>query len=106
LWLLDEAWGDPQRLQQIRIDQSDSQLLASPATTYGSPYAFAFFGFASATYNGGNTMQWEFDDPARGHVKIKMTINKACNAKVGLSYPSFSESKYVLYNVQSPIPCQ
>jgi len=104
LWFLDENFGDPQRLQQIKIDQSDSQLLASPATTFGSPYQFAFVGFASATYTGGNAMEWEFDDPALGHVKIRMVINKACNARVKLSYPNFDKG-FIFYNVQSPIPC-
>jgi hypothetical protein len=35
-----------------------------------------------------------------------MTINKACNAKVRLSYPSYPQRGFVLYNVQSQIPCQ
>lgn len=105
LWLVDENMGDPQRLQQLKIDQSDSQLLASPATTFGSPYQFGFVGFASATYGGGRTMGWEFDDPTLGHVSIRMTINKACNAKVAVNYPSF-KGGFILYNVQSLIPCQ
>lgn len=106
LWLLDENLGDPQRLQQLKIEQSDSKLLASPATTFGSPYGFGFTGFASTTYQGGDTVQWEFDDPALGHVTIKMTINKACNAKVRLSYPSYPQRSFILYNVQSPVSCQ
>jgi|GEM_PF-273136 len=105
LWLVDEALGDPQRLQQIKVEQSGSKLLASPATTFGSPYAFGLIGYVSDTYHGGDTMQWGFDDPARGHVTIKMTINKACNAKVRLSYTGLAEKKYIFYNVQSQIPC-
>jgi len=106
LWLVDEALGDPQRLQQIKIEQSGSQLLASPATTFASPFAFGLIGFASATYDGGKTMQWEFDDPARGHVTIEMTINKACNAKIRLSYPGLAGQKFIFYNVQPSISCQ
>jgi hypothetical protein len=106
LWLLDETLGDPQRLQQLKVDQSDSKLLASPATTFGSPYSFGLVGFASTTYQGGDTVQWDFDDPALGHVTIRMTINKACNAKVRLSYPSYPQRGFILYNVQSPVSCQ
>lgn len=106
LWLLDETLGDPQRLQQLKVDQSDSKLLASPAATFGSPYGFGSIGFASTTYQGGDTVQWEFDDPALGHVTIRMTINKACNAKVRLSYPSYPQRSFILYNVQSQVPCQ
>jgi hypothetical protein len=106
LWLVDEALGDPQRLQQIQVEQNGSKLLASPATTFASPYAFGLVGFTSTTYNGGDTVQWEFDDPERGHVTIRMTINKACNAKIRLSYTGLPNKGYIFYNVQSQIPCQ
>lgn len=101
LWyVVTEKFGgnmtDTQRLQQIQINKSGSQLLASPATTFGSPYGFGLTGFASASYSGGPRMQWDFQDPARGDVSIAMKINKLCNATVKLSYPGFSGA-FIIY---------
>ncbi len=95
---------DTQRLQQVQIRGSGATLYASPATVYGSPYAFAFFGEVPSSYSGGNAMQWEFDDAARGHVTMRMTIRKACNANLRLTYPGF-QGTFIVQNERSLIPC-
>jgi len=110
LWLVVESsYGnnvtDTQRLQQLQIQQADSQLKVSPATGFGSPYSFGLVGFASTSYSGGNRVQWEFDDPALGRVTIEMVIQKACNAWVYLSYTGYPHRRFILQNFQSQIPC-
>jgi len=95
LWtVVEEKFGgnvtDTQRLQQLQINKSGTQLRVSPATTFDSPYGFGLVGFVPANYSGGPSIQWEFDDPSRGHVSISMKINKLCNASVRLSYAGFN----------------
>ena len=104
LWLtVEDRFGDnvtdTQRLQQLQIDKSGSQLRVSPATTFGSPHQFGLVGFASASYSGGPRMQWSFQDPNLGQVSIEMIINKLCNARATVKYPGFS-GKFI---VQQPL---
>lgn len=108
LWLtVEDKFGDnvtdTHRLQQLQINRSGSQLLVSPATTFGSPYQFGLVGFASAAYSGGPRMQWEFDDPTLGHVSIVMGINKLCNAKARVAYPGFSGT-FIIYQPMCQAP--
>lgn len=108
LWLtVEDKFGgnvtDTQRLQQLQINRSGSQLLVSPATTFESPHQFGLVGFASAPYSGGPRMQWEFDDPTLGHVSIAMGINKLCNATARLAYPGFSGA-FIVYQPQCRVP--
>jgi hypothetical protein len=108
LWLtVEDKFGgnitDTQRLQQLQINRSGSQLLISPATTFASPYQFGLVGFASAPYSGGRRMQWEFDDPKLGHVSIAMGINKLCNSNARLEYPGFAGT-FIVYQPQCQIP--
>ena len=108
LWLtVEDKFGgnvtDTQRLQQLQINRSGSQLLVSPATTFGSPYQFGLVGFASATYSSGPRIQWEFDDPTLGHVSITMGINKLCNANARLTYPGFAGT-FIVYQPRCQIP--
>ena len=90
---------DKQRLFKIKISNSGSNLLITPVDLVPptSPYTFAHSGQVSAPYTGGRAIQFEFNDPARGHVTLKMSINKACNAWVNLTYSGFS-GKFLVQN--------
>lgn len=108
LWLtVEDRFGDnvtdTQRLQQLQIEKSGSQLKVSPATTFGSPHQFGLIGFASAPYSGGPRMQWNFQDPKLGQVSIEMIINKLCNARANLSYAGFS-GKFIVQKPQCQLP--
>jgi len=108
LWLtVEDKFGgnvtDTQRLQQLQINRSGSQLLVFPATTFNSPHSFGLAIFGSAPFSGGRRMQWEFDDPKLGHVSIAMGINKLCNATARLDYPGFSGS-FIVYQPQCQTP--
>ena len=110
LWyVVEEKFGgnmtDTQRLQQLQINKSGTQLRVSPATTFDSPYQFGVTGFVSANYSGGPSMQWDFDDPSRGHVTILMGINKLCNAKVRLSYGGFNGA-FIIQQPNCTLPGQ
>ena len=95
---------DTQRLFKIQITSADSTLLVSPGTWPISPYAFATSHQVSVPYQGGREFEIEFDDAARGHVKLRFKINKACNATVNLDYPGF-QGKFVVWNVLPQISC-
>ena len=90
---------DKQRLFKIRIGNSGSNLLITPMDLVPptSKYTFAYSGQVPAPYTGGRVIQFEFNDPDRGHVTLKMSINKACNAWVNLSYSGFS-GKFLVQN--------
>jgi hypothetical protein len=110
LWLVVEGnFGnnltDTRRLQQLQINKSQSgtRLEVSPATTFASPYPFGLIGFVAASYPGGPRMEWEFDDPTRGHVYLTFTINKLCNATARVRYPGF-EGRFILYQPQCRLP--
>jgi hypothetical protein len=100
---------DKQRLFKIKISNSGSNLLITPIDLVPpvSPYTFAYSGQVSAPYNGGRVVQFEFHDPARGHVTLKMSINKACNAWVNLTYSGFS-GKFLVQNEAEdpPVSCK
>jgi len=95
---------DSQRLFKIVIGRSGSDLLVSPSTSPLSPYAFAQSHQLRVPYTGGREFRVEFDDSARGHVVLKMAINKACNATVILEYPGFRD-RFLFWNVQPHISC-
>ena len=100
---------DQQRLFKIRISNSGSNLLITPIdlTPPTSPHAFAYTGQVSAPYTGGRVLKFEFNDPARGHVTLQMSINKACNAWATLSYSGFS-GKFLVQNEERdpPVSCE
>ncbi len=95
---------DTQRLFRVGIAQAGSNLVVSPDTWPLSPYAFAKTHQISLPYQGGNEFEIEFDDSARGHVKLRFRINKACNATVNLDYPGF-QGKFIVWNVKPQISC-
>jgi len=95
---------DTQHLFKILITQSGSNLMVLPATWPLSPYAFARTSSVPTPYQGGREFLIEFDDSARGHVKLRFRINKACNATVNLDYPGFS-GKFIVWNVRPEISC-
>lgn len=95
---------DTQRLFKIQITQAGSALVVAPETWPLSPYSFSTKHEVSAPYQGGREFTIEFDDSARGHVKLKFSINKACNATVNLDYSGF-RGKFIFWNVKPHISC-
>jgi hypothetical protein len=95
---------DTQRLFKIQITQAGSGLVVAPETWPLSPYSFAAKHEVAVPYQGGRDFTIEFDDSARGHVKFKFSINKACNATVNLDYSGF-RGKFIVWNVKPHISC-